>query len=426
MTVDSASLYRFAGLTTAFLSLLLIAAESSDPPSLIPEPMLHASPVFTRIEIPPGEERRVSITVTSPAAARLIAITTDCRCISSITPTPIDLLAGKDAQIELRAVGVLPGVKTVSLRTTTGTVRIQIQVVTTGLGTGAEVLKDVFVHARTAKASAWFIIHDLHGDIRNCGCSTGSLGGIDKIAALPTRCAELDKDLSTHFVLSGDVDGQRPGVGGTLAKYGWTVGDPAVVVTARPESVLSNPGIIAIIPTTPIAVENARLLRPLLAGGMMAKVLLVSAEGRIIERMSMPIDASLPSQPDVLSAFQDPLTYTIDDHSQPSQSCATCHSAAHKSWSLSAHARAWASLKEADKTDSCVLCHSATISGPAVKRTLAPNVQCASCHQGAEAHVASAGTVHTKGTTDCRSCHDARHDPGFNPIAAWAQIAHGK
>ncbi len=426
MTCHSATLYRFFGLTAAFLSLLLIAAESSDPPSVIPEPILHASPAFTRIEIPPGEERRLSITVTSPAAARLIAITTDCRCISSITPTPIELLAGKETQIDLRAVGVLPGVKTVSMRTSTGTVRIQVQVLTTGLGTGADVLKEVFTRARTAKASAWFIIHDLRGEIRNCGCSAGSLGGIDKIAALPTRCSELGKDLSTHFVLSGDVDGPRPGVGGTLAKVGWTVGDPAVAVTARPESVLSTPGVIAIIPTTPIAVENARLLRPLLLGGMMTEVLLVSAEGRIIEHMSMPIDASLPSQPDVLTAFEDPLTYTIDDHSQPSQSCATCHSAAHKSWSISAHARAWASLKEADKTDSCVVCHSAAISGPVKKKTLSPNVQCASCHQGAEAHVASAGTVHTKGTTDCRSCHDARHDPGFNPIAAWAQIAHGK
>ncbi|MBA3709072.1 MAG: hypothetical protein H0W83_09670 [Planctomycetes bacterium] len=30
------------------------------------------------------------------------------------------------------------------------------------------------------------------------------------------------------------------------------------------------------------------------------------------------------------------------------------------------------------------------------------------------------------GTTNCRSCHDARHHPSLDPIAAWAAITHGK
>ncbi len=424
--LDSAALYRFLGLSAAFVSLLFIAAESGDAPPPVPEPILMASPALTRIDLAASEERTFTITLTSPVAARLIAITTDCRCVSALSPTPMDLAAGKPVQIAMRTVGVLPGVKTVTFRTSEGSTRAQVQVVTTGMGTGAEILKTAIARARTLKATAWFIIHDLRGEIRNCGCSTGSLGGIDHLAALPAHVADIDASVLTRFILSGESDGTRAGVGAALVKHGWAAGDPAVVVSARPDEALVTPGVIAVIPSAPIAIEHARLLRPLLTGGMLAEVLLVSGDGRIVERHSLPIDATLPSRPEILAEFQEPLTSVIDDQTQPNQACATCHSSAHKSWSTSAHARAWASLKETDRTDGCVACHSLPNSPDPAKKVIVPNVHCASCHRGAAEHAASAGTVKTKGTTDCRSCHDARHDPGFNPIAAWAKIAHGK
>ncbi|MBA2480247.1 MAG: hypothetical protein H0V44_06270 [Planctomycetes bacterium] len=430
MTRPAASVRRGLGLGAALLSILLLAAESGDPPAAIPEPILHARPALTRVEVAAGEEQRLSIAVTSPVDARLIAITTDCRCVSAVTATPIDLTAGTSTPIELRAVGVLPGVKTVTLRTTAGTTRVQVQVVTTGMGTGAQVLSSTLARARAESATVWFIVHDLRGEIRNCGCSAGSLGGIDLLAALPDHCATLDKDLPTRFVLSGDVDGARAGVGAALAQAGWSLGDPGVVVTADPESALAAPGVIAVIPTTAVAVEHARLVRPLLSGGMIAEVLLVTSDGRISESISLPIDATLPARPGILAAFREPLSSTIDDTVQPCRSCASCHVAAHRVWSTSAHARAWASLKPSDHTDACVSCHSEPASPEATaqdtKKTIAPNVQCASCHQGSGAHAASGGRVRTGGTRDCRTCHDARHHPGFNPIAAWAMIAHGK
>ncbi len=306
--LDSAALYRFLGLSAAFVSLLFIAAESRDPPVPVPEPLLTASPSLTRIDLAANEERTFTIALTSPVAARLIAIATDCRCVSALTQTPLDLVAGKSEQIAMRAVGVLPGVKTVTFRTTEGSTRAQVQVVTTGMGTGAEILKEALARAHTHKATAWFIIHDLRGEIRNCGCSTGSLGGIDLLAALPEACRGLATDVATRFILSGEVDGQRPGVGAALATFGWTADEAAIVVTAKPEAAVARAGVIAVIPTVPIAMENARILRPVLNSGMMTEVLLVTADGRIADRLQVPIDATLPSEPRILAGFHDHLT----------------------------------------------------------------------------------------------------------------------
>ncbi len=81
VTRPAASVRRGLGLGAALLSILLLAAESGDPPAAIPEPILHARPALTRVEVAAGEEQRLSIAVTSPVDARLIAITTDCRCV---------------------------------------------------------------------------------------------------------------------------------------------------------------------------------------------------------------------------------------------------------------------------------------------------------------------------------------------------------
>jgi hypothetical protein len=413
---------RFMIFVAAVLSLLLVAAESDPRPAAEIEPLLHATPMMMRVEVAAGAERTVTIAVTSPTAARVIAATADCRCVSVTTPMPLDLPAGQAVTMQVRVAGVLPGLKTLTIRTTAGTTRVQIQVVTAGMGKGSDSLADALLRARASHAAAWFVVHDLYGEVRNCGCSDGSLGGIDHLAALPEKCHAIAQDVSTKFILSGDSDGQRPGVGAALSPYGWKTDEAAIIITSKPESAVTRAGVVAVIPTVPVSMENARLVRPVLNSGMIAEVLLVTADGRIGGRFQVPIDASLPSKPEILTGFQDQLTAVIDDKSEPSTSCMSCHRAAHDAWSKSVHARAWLSLKESDRTDGCVSCHSLL----AAPKVLVPGVQCASCHRGAEAHASSRGTMHTTGTTDCRSCHDAQHHPAFDPVAAWVLIAHGK
>jgi nitrate/TMAO reductase-like tetraheme cytochrome c subunit len=136
----------------------------------------------------------------------------------------------------------------------------------------------------------------------------------------------------------------------------------------------------------------------------------------------MPVDDSLPDDPALSAQFRDTLSSRIDAAAGPSQRCIACHATAAAAWAASRHARALDSLRPDDRTDSCIACH-VTLTAPA---TVAPGVSCQSCHQGGDAHAASGGTLRTGGTSDCRSCHDAKHHPTFRRDLAWPRIQHGR
>ena len=261
-------------------------------------------------------------------------------------------------------------------------------------------------------------MHDLAGTIRHCACSQGALGGIDRLAALPG----LVPGETSHWVLTGDSDGSRPGVGAALVSHGWQTGSPAIRVAADPLPLLGQPGITAVIPTTPVAVQHRRLVRPVLTGGLAVELLLVDAHGDIQERRTMPVDDSLPADPAILAGFPDTLSSTIDATARPSDTCASCHPTAFAAWKRTRHAIALDSLPPADRTDACIGCHTTMVAA----RTLAPAVGCQACHGGADAHAVSGGTARTTGAGDCRTCHDAQHHPGFQRETAWGRMEHGR
>jgi len=196
---------------------------------------------------------------------------------------------------------------------------------------------------------------------------------------------------------------------------------PEVRATAEPLPLLGQPGITAIIPTEPVAVQHRRIVRPVLTGGLAVELLLVDAQGQIQERRTAPVDDSVPAESAVLPLFPDRLSSVLDHEAQPATACAGCHPTAYTAWQRTAHARAFDSLKPADRTDACIGCHTTAIA----ERVLAPAVSCQSCHTGSGPHVASAGVTKTTGAVDCRTCHDAKHHPAFQREPGWTLIEHG-
>lgn len=381
-----------------------------------------AIPSFQRLDLAPTQAVVVPITI---HAAEHVVITTaiaDCACIRCTTSLPATVPATGSVTLDVRVTGLRPGVEEILFATSAGIVRTQIQIVGPGGGRGADVLRSTLALAQQRHASVIGVVHDLRGQIRHCACSTGSLGAGDRLAALPTFARTLAPDSAIDWILSGDVDGQRPGVGAALATAGWHVDDPRIVVTAHPLTQVAMPGIIAIIPTVPVAIQHRRILRPVLDGGLVVELLLVDTAGDLAERHTMPVDDSLPEDSAFVTHFPDHLTSTIALDAAPNGECLPCHQAAHHDWITSAHAHAWDRLAPADRTDACVGCHTTPLNAA----TLAPAVQCQACHQDTEAHARSGGATRTTGTLDCRTCHDPQHDPGFQRDIDWARILHGR
>jgi hypothetical protein len=401
-------------------AVLLLGAEPVA--RVAPDGPLSATPLFQRVDL--GTAERVSRTITIHATTdlTLLAVESPCRCVALATALPLQVKARSTATLDLTVSGALPGLKTLILRTTAGTVSIQVQVVSAGFGEGLASWRALEQRAVDQRCSLVVIAHDLRGETRNCGCSGGSLGGIDHLAALPAALAGWAPGIPLRCVLTGDVEGHRPGVEAALIAAGW-IRDPSIAVTGNPALDVQDPRFLAVIPTIPTSLNHRKLITPVLTGGMTAEVVLVDAAGQIVEHDTLPIDRTLPADPTILGRFPDPLTATVDSLHVSSQACMACHATAHQTWSTSRHALAWTSLKPEDRTDACITCHSTQV--VAQPPTVVPGVQCQSCHLGADAH-AAAPTIRTTGRTDCRSCHDARHDPGFDSVKAWAAVVHGR
>lgn len=396
------------------LLLLLASAYAADP--------LHLDPPVLRLDLQPSDAVEVTLTLRAPTGTTVTACLVDCACLRAITPLPATIPTTGTLDLRLRVTGMRPGMEDVVVVTTAGTVRAQLQLVGPGAGRGFDQLRAAIQQATASGCRLLGIVHDLRGQVRHCGCSAGALGGAGRLARLPSLTRELAPDLDGTWMLSGDPDGKRPGVGTALSLSGWHVGDPSVRVVEDPLPLLATPGIVAVIPTGDAPVQHRRIVRPVLTEGMAVELLLVDAGGVIQARRTMPVDDSLPDDPTLVSQFRDVLTSRIDPAANPSHSCIGCHVSASAAWAKSRHARALDSLKPEDRTDGCINCHVT----PVAAAVVAPAVSCQSCHQGGEAHAASAGTLRTTSTTDCRSCHDAKHHPTFRHEVAWPRIQHGR
>jgi hypothetical protein len=383
---------------------------------------LSISPPMQRLDLAADAVAIAGFRIAGKPGTVITAIMANCACIHSLTALPTSLDAGGHADISMRVTGMRPGVEDILVATSTGILRAQVQIVGPGAGRGVDQLRTALADAATSGCRILAIAHDLIGHVRHCGCSQGALGGAGRLARLPPLAAEMQPGIPVTWVLTGNVDGKQVGLGHVFAERGWKLGDATVRTSADPLPLLTAPGVVAVIPTTPVAVEHRRMIRPVLTDGMAVELLLVDAAGIIQSRRTMPVDDSLPDDATVALRFRDVLTSTIKAGENPSQSCIACHATAYAAWQQSQHARALESLKPEDRTDGCISCHTT----PVAQAVLAPAVNCQSCHTGSAAHVASHGIVKTTGATDCRSCHDARHHPGFQREAAWKVIMHGR
>ena len=403
------------------LVLLLMLAAVSSTEGLTPE--------FIRLDLAAGERRAVPMTLVLSAETTVLAAESDCICLRLLTPLPLSVAAGVPIALQAEAVGVRAGLKTLVLRTTTGVLRSSVQLVTPGLGTGRSELAAIAAELRAAGANsgleAWFILHDLRGELRNCGCSGGSLGGLDIIAALPQTWAEMSGGGTARFLLSGDVDGPRSGVEAILVSRGWGRDRNRVDTPGDIERALGDAIPRLIVPPSQVSVEHARLIRPLMDRGLTVAVALVPRVGPLTSMHHLPIDRTLPAQPGLLALFPDRLSVTITPP-PAATACVACHAPAHAAWQISRHAVALTSLASADRTDGCIGCHTSP-GGDAKTRTA--DVGCTACHTGGSMHALAraAGRATAAGpTVDCRSCHDGKHDPGFDAAAGWRRIVHGR
>ncbi len=408
-------------LSVVGFALVFIAAEAPAPPL---GAGLRIEPAYRRIELPADGATTAVVMVRADRAAVLLAGTSECPCVHLTTPTPVTLPAGQDVALSLSVSGLLPGIKTVALRTSIGVIEVRVQVVSQGRGEGAAVWAELQQQAQANGWAATVLIHDLHGTVRNCGCSGGSLGGINILAGLAGLVRDSSRLPTPRLVLSGDVDGQRLGVGAALQEYGWQVNPADVVVRASAAEIATVAASELVITSDLSGPEHARLVRAPPTSGIAAVVLLRDASGAVRHRALLPIDRTLPSEAAILARFPDVLTGTLLVEA-PDSACATCHPGAQAAWAGSRHAHALNSLLPTDRTDACIACHATgTPDSPTPQWT--GGVQCSACHQGTAEHVRANGAVRTGGAVACAACHDSKHHPSFDRVGAWARIEHGR
>lgn len=115
------------------------------------------------------------------------------------------------------------------------------------------------------------------------------------------------------------------------------------------------------------------------------------------------------------------------------KSCVSCHAAAHKTWDLSGHSHAFATLKKvkSEFDPDCLRCHTVGYglsSGfiDEVKTPLLANVQCESCHGRGKEHVATQSKASLKPVTPatCIKCHDEENSENFKYETFWRKILH--
>ena len=108
--------------------------------------------------------------------------------------------------------------------------------------------------------------------------------------------------------------------------------------------------------------------------------------------------------------------------------CATCHPREHQHWATTAHARAYQTLVEKDKTSdkSCLACHTTGFGSPRDSGARYENVQCESCHGPGEGHPDPWKDLADVDEHQCRLCHNPTNSPNFDYDKYVQKIIHPK
>lgn len=245
---------------------------------------LRITPVYSRVEIAAGATTTITIEVVSASSSDWLSAEADCGCVQAVIPENTRLAAGRN-RLQVHVTGILPGLKTLSVRTTTGTATTTIQVVTPGFGEGAAIAAELQRQAIQSGGYLVVIVHDLLSETRNCGCSGGSLGGIDHLAAL------REVFPGARLVLTGAIDSTNtPVVGPALAEFGWELAPNDIVISRNPLAALELPGLFAVMNVGNSRIANQRVMTPLFNRGSIAVVLLVSPNHTILSQHLLPID----------------------------------------------------------------------------------------------------------------------------------------
>lgn len=255
-----------------------------------------------RVDLTPGQVGSVRIPITNKTShpVRVTSVQTDCRCVRSDKPIgPIP--PNQTTDLELVAVGSMPGSRTVMIATDVGRLLATVQVVVAGRGKGVDIAKQALSRLDgTTGVHLLAVMHDLKGQVSRTAGTT--LGGLGRLPALK-RVLPSDK---TTWLASGDWLGmaERSEVLPALEKYGIAVlmtgqerminigaAQPvsAVASTQPAESLKSYDLIITRASNPP---RNVRIIEPQLGEGLGIDLYVLDKRGWPIATFMVPLDES--------------------------------------------------------------------------------------------------------------------------------------
>ena len=114
------------------------------------------------------------------------------------------------------------------------------------------------------------------------------------------------------------------------------------------------------------------------------------------------------------------------------QTCLSCHPKEHDLWSKTGHGRAYAALREVNKSfdPECLTCHTTGFGKPGgfiseIDTPELKNVQCEMCHGIRLEHTQNPqGGFAKEANAACGKCHVKKHSPKFNFSQYWPRIRH--
>lgn len=114
------------------------------------------------------------------------------------------------------------------------------------------------------------------------------------------------------------------------------------------------------------------------------------------------------------------------------QTCLTCHAKEHGVWSKTGHSRAYAALREVNKSfdPECLTCHTTGFGKPGgfiseIDTPKLKNVQCEVCHGPRLEHAQNPqGGFAKEALAACGKCHVKKHSPKFDFGQYWPRIRH--
>ena len=95
--------------------------------------------------------------------------------------------------------------------------------------------------------------------------------------------------------------------------------------------------------------------------------------------------------------------------------CFSCHPRQHQSWAETAHAKAYQTLSQQNKSSdpTCLACHTTGFGVVRNPQAFLANVQCEACHGPAEGHPELRQSLSPVAEDQCRKCHNTANSPNF-------------